>query len=169
MVKETKKIVPIDQEIHNVKHLLKVVLKNQEAIKAHLWVDVEDGEHGLNNPVEEHAVKFQEEQAEKYFAENVLPELEAKSRGELMAEGFFDGVLLNYLKEQALVFIGTILKKVVIQGSVDLAKWLMDEAEKVIVNLYGRATEEEKEAFKDKVKEVFPDSPLLEKLNNGNN
>jgi len=164
MVKETKKIIPLEKEIHEIKHLLKVVLKNQQAIQAHLWVDVEDGEHGLNNPEAEHKIKFEEEQAEKYFVENVLPELETRKDSELMALGFFDGVLLNYLKEQALIFIGHILKKVVITGAVDLAKWLMEEAEKVIITLYGKATEEEQNAFKDKIKEVFPDSPLLEKL-----
>lgn len=33
---ETGKIVSIDQEIHNIKHLLEVVLKNQKEIKVHL-------------------------------------------------------------------------------------------------------------------------------------
>ena len=156
------KKAPIEQEIHNLKHLLKVVLKNQEQIKAHLWS--QDGTAELAKPMLGEVVKYQEEQADAYFAENVLPELEAKSRGDLMASGFFDGVLLNYLKEQALVFIGQLLKKVVITGAVDLAKWLMDEAEKVIINLYNKATAEEQEAFKNKIKEVFPDSPLLEEL-----
>ena len=40
----------------------------------------------------------------------------------------------------------------------------MEEAKKLIINLYSKATEEEKETFKNKIKEVFPESPLLDEL-----
>jgi len=40
----------------------------------------------------------------------------------------------------------------------------MDEAQNFIVRQYEKATKDEQETFKNKIKEVFPDSPLLEEL-----
>ena len=40
----------------------------------------------------------------------------------------------------------------------------MDEAQSFIVRQYEKASEEEQETFKNKIKEVFPDSALLEEL-----
>jgi len=159
---ETGKIVSIDQEIHNIKHLLEVVLKNQKEIKTHLWTY----EDGLEKPDHvEDIIEFEEEQADNYVNNVIKAKYAEKSQGEMMAEGFFDGVVLNYLKTQAITFVGQTIKKIFLEVSVDLAKWLIDEAKSFIVNLYNKASDEEKEAFKNKIKEVFPESPLLERLN----
>lgn len=115
-------------------------------------------------PEERDIIKFNELQADEYVENVIKVKYAEKSEGLMMAEGFFDGVVLNYLKTQAITFVGQTLKKIFLEVSVDLAKWLMDEAKNSIVNLYGKATDEEKETFKNKIKEVFPKSPLLEEL-----
>ena len=160
-----KEIVSIDQEIHNIKHLLEVVLKNQKEIKTHLWTD-EDGKFWEPKKLEtkKDELTFQEQEADKYVENVIKAKYQQKAEGDLMAEGFFDGVVLNYIKTQAITFVGQTLKKIFLEVSVDLAKWLMDEAKNFIINLYNKATDEEKETFKNKIKEVFPESPLLEKL-----
>ena len=40
----------------------------------------------------------------------------------------------------------------------------MEQAEENIIRTYNNATDEEKETFKNKLQEIFPDSPLLKKL-----
>jgi len=115
-------------------------------------------------PTLEDSLRLQEELADQYVNNVVKVKYEQKTEGEMMAEGFFDGVVLNYIKTQAITFIGQTLKKIFLEVSVDLAKWLMDEAQSFIVRQYEKASEEEQETFKNKIKEVFPDSPLLEEL-----
>jgi len=160
-----KEIVSIDQEMHNIKHLLEVVLKNQKEIKAHLWTDDDGDLLEQRKPIGKSVLTFQEQEADEYVNNVVKVKYAEKSEGLMMAEGFFDGVVLNYIKTQAITFVGQTLKKIFLEVSVDLAKWLMDEAKNFIINLYNKSTDEEKETFKNKIKEVFPESPLLEELN----
>lgn len=155
------KTLSIDEKLHHIEHLLEVMLKNQEQIKVHVWTD-ENGLDKIEEPKEH--IKYQEEQAEEYFLSVIKPKLEAREAGEMEVAGFWDGAVLNYLKQQALNFVGHILKKIVLQGAVDFAKWLADQAEEQIIKLYQNASDEDKETFKEKIQENFPDSELLKKL-----
>ena len=160
------RLTNLENQNQNLEHLLKVLLKGQEAMKNHLYSD-EDGRfwEPKGHETEKDKIKFQEHQAEEYIEKVLKPEYAKKAEGEMMAEGFFDGVVLNWLKTQAINTIGQALKKIFLEVSVDLAKWLIDEASNLIVRLYNNASAEEKETFKNKVEEVFPGNPLLEKLN----
>lgn len=46
----------------------------------------------------------------------------------------------------------------------DFANTVIDQLEDRIVDLYNKATEEERKVFKENIKRVFPNSRLLEKL-----
>jgi hypothetical protein len=155
-------ITPVSQELYDIKHLLLVVLKNQKQIQTHLYSD-EDGKFWEPKPHEtkQDKIKFEEHEAESYVNNVLLPKVRGEEVG---VQGFWQGAALNYLKQQALNFIGHTLKKLAIEKAVDFSKWLMEEAKENIIRTYNNATDEEKETFKNKIKEVFPESPLLEEL-----
>lgn len=151
------KVLSIDEKIHHIEHLLEVVLKNQQQIKNHLWRQPQKRLeiHEINT----HLIKQQEEEALDYVNDVIKPKTE-----EIGVQGFWQEAVLNFLKQQALNFIGNTLKQLVIEKLVDLSKWLMEQAEGQIINLYNKASAEEKKTFKDKIREVYPESELLKKL-----
>ena len=150
----------IEEKITHLEHLLEVVLTNQQQIKTHLWSD-EDGKFWKPVKPERKSdeLAFQETEAISYVNNIIKP----KAQG-VGVQGFWQGAILNYLKQQALNYVGTVLKQLVIEKMVELAKWLLDNLQETILTIYQKASEEEKELFKHKLQEVFPDSDLLGKL-----
>jgi len=114
--------------------------------------------------VEFSELELQEAQAEKYVEGVIIPKSQ-EAESEIGIKGFWQGAILNYLKQQTLNFIGTVLKKLAIEKLVELSKFLLDNLQEQIINLYNQANEEEKEIFKNKLQEVYPDSDLLKELN----
>ena len=107
-----------------------------------------------------------EELESNKFTEELISQRRKIESGEVVGtEGFWQEVVLNFLREKALNFIGTTLKKLAIDYSVDFAKWLLEQLQILIISKYQDATEEEKKAFKDKLIEAFPDSEIISKLN----
>ena len=108
----------------------------------------------------------QEQQAEEYAnqlikSHGVKPEGEELSLG---VQGFWQEMVLNYLKNQALNYVGQALKHLAINHLVDLAEWLLGQLESYLLALYEKGTEAEKELFKKKIREKFPNSQLASKL-----
>lgn len=108
----------------------------------------------------------QEQQAEEYAnklikSHGVKPEGEEESFG---IQGFWQEMVLTYLKDKALVYVGQALRHLAINHLVDLAEWLLKELESYLLNMYEKASLEEKELFKKKIKEKFPNSELSKKL-----
>jgi hypothetical protein len=60
--------------------------------------------------------------------------------------------------------VGTTLKELAINHLVDLAEWLLSQLESYLLTKYQVASEEEKELFKKKMLEKFPNSELSKKL-----
>lgn len=108
----------------------------------------------------------QEKQAEEYAnklikSHSVKPEGEEASFG---VQGFWQEMVLSYLKEKALNYVGQALKHLAINHLTDLASWLLEQLESYLLSLYEKGTEEEKELFKKKIKEKFPNSHLAKHL-----
>ena len=153
--------ITIEQKINNLEHQNEIIIKLLKETQGHLWAKSEQ----KPTPISLEDINFQETQAINYVNNILIPKTEAKKAdGVVGAEGFWDSAVLNYLKQQAITFIGTTLKELAIKGLVDLSKWLAEQAEATILHLYKNASQEEKELFKNKVQEVFPDSELLKKL-----
>ena len=57
------------------------------------------------------------------------------------------------------------MKKKAIPYAVEIADWVLDKLENVIVNQYKQASEEQQEQFKEEIEKTFPNSRLLSKLN----
>ena len=156
----------IEQRITNLEHQNEIIIRLLKETQSHLWTN-KDGRFWEPKKPEKKVdeLALEEAQAINYVNNVVIPKTEQKkAEGIVGVEGFWDAAILNYVKQQAIVFIGTTLKELAIKGLVDLSKWLLEQAEKTILNLYRNASQEEKELFKNKVQETFPDSPFLEKL-----
>lgn len=156
-------------ELHNQK----VIVNSLEQIKKHIW----NNEDGLEEPLEESAennTKYLEEQAVNYVHNVLIPDLAKKEaeKGDMVAqsawiEWAFKGAV-EYLKTKALEYIAKALgelKNQAIPIAIDGADWVLDQLENVLVNQYQNANEEQKQLFKDKITEKFPNSRLLGKLN----
>ncbi|RHZ37765.1 hypothetical protein [endosymbiont GvMRE of Glomus versiforme] len=83
-------------------------------------------------------------------------------------QGFWQETVLNFLKEKSLEFIIGCLRGLVknaIPAMVDFANTIINQLEKRIIDLYKKANEDERRLFKENIARVFPQSKLLEKLN----
>ena len=167
------KELSIQEELHYIKHDLKVAINQLDQIKKHIWND----EGKLEEPSqesEEHNTKYLEEQAVNYVHNVLIPDLAKKEaeKGDMVAqsawiEWAFKGAV-EYLKTMAMKFIIktlTELKDQAIPIAIDGADWVLDQLENVLVNQYQKASEEQKQIFKNKIQEKFPNSRLLGKLN----
>jgi len=108
----------------------------------------------------------QEQQANKYTCQ-ILKSHQTQAPGEELtfgAQSFWQAMVLNHLKDKALVFIGQTLKQLAINHLVDLASWLLEQLESYLLTKYQEASPEEKEVFKQKMEEKFPTSSLVKKL-----
>jgi hypothetical protein len=164
---------PISKEIHDMKHLLKVLIKDNREIKSHLWLQTENKPKKLDSDKSKELVKSE---AINYINNVVVPELEAHKveKGEIGAQGIQDWFIaqlaqpvFNWLKTQALQYIGdalTELKQKAIPLAVEACDWLLDKLEDFIVDKFKETDESDKEAFKEAIKEHFPNSRLLGKL-----
>lgn len=103
----------------------------------------------------------QEQQAEHYIDTHII---HPSKNSQFQAEGLWQEVILNYLKNQALVYVAQALRHLAINHLVDLAEWLLKQLESYLLAQYKKASEEEKELFKKKIREKFPNSELLKKL-----
>lgn len=108
----------------------------------------------------------QEKEAEIY-AEKLIKSHGVKPQGEELSfgvQGFWQEMVLDYLKNKALVYVGQVLRHLAINHLVDLANWLLEKLQDYLLALYQSANEEEKSLFKKKMIEKFPNSPLTNKL-----
>ena len=165
----------IEQEIHNIKHNQKVIIQSLEQIKKHLWND-EDGEHGLKEPLDNlinDKIDYQEEQAVNYIHNVLIPDLAQKEaeKGDMVAQSAWiewaAKPVVEYLKSQALIYIGKALEELKSQAipiAVDIADWVLEQLENLILKQYQNANDDQKEVFKEKIQEKFPNSRLLTKL-----
>lgn len=156
-------------ELHNQK----VIINSLEQIKKHIWND----EGGLEEPAKESAennTKYVEEQAVNYIHNVVLPDLTQKEaeKGEMVAQSAWiewaAKPIIEYLKVKALEFIAKSLEELknqMLPIAVDIADWALDQLENIILKQYEKADDNQKNQFKNKIQEKFPNSRLLEKLN----
>jgi hypothetical protein len=151
----------IEQKINNLEHQNQVILKGIEEIKKHLWKSTNPS--SPNNLVNDNLIQHQEQQAIKYVEEIIV----SKSQ-QIGIKGFWQGAILNYLQQQALNFVGTALKQLAIKHLIDLANWLLENLQDYLLEQYKKANSEEKELFKQKILEKFPDSKLAKELKGGN-
>lgn len=173
-----QKNLTIDEKITNLEHNDKVIIEFLEQIKKHLWHD-EKGEHGLKAPEENilgDDVKFEEEQAVNYVHQVLLPDLAQKEeqKGDLVAQGVWiewaAKPLLEFLKTQTLNYIGKVLEELknqLLPTAVDIADWVLNHLESFILKQYEKSNNIQKQIFKNKILEKFPESKLANKLRNG--
>ena len=111
-------------------------------------------------------LKKQEQLAEEY-ANKLIKSHGVKPEGEELnfgVQGFWQEMVLAYLKDKALIFVSQTLRQLAINHLVDLAEWLLEQLESYLLTKYQEASEEEKELFKRKIQEKFPNSNLSKKL-----
>ena len=167
-----KENLVLEEQVHELKHLLKILAKGQEQIKSHLWRQPKNDPHHK----EPEELELQKREAINYINDVVVPEIEAHQaeRGEIGVQGLQDWFiaqlaqpLVNWLKNKALEYISEALselKNKAIPLAVEVADWALDQLENIVVEQYNKANEGDKEAFKNSIKEHFPNSRLLEKL-----
>ena len=112
-------------------------------------------------------IKTQEQEAIKYTKDLIKHRKRVESGEVIEMESFWQEAFLSLLKQQALVYVGEALKTLKKEGikwATDLAKWLLKKLEDYLVSCYEKASEEEKELFLAKIKENFPNSNLVKKL-----
>jgi hypothetical protein len=113
-------------------------------------------------------IKQQEQAAIHYIDTHIINPYQQAQTSEISAQNyFFSEVVLNYLKNQALNYVGQALvhcRKQAINKLVDLSDWLLEQLEDYLVEKYKQADREEREIFKNKIQSTFPHSRLLEKL-----
>lgn len=126
--KKTTENKSIDEKLNDLTHLVKALLKGQQAIISHLYQQNEPEELEESDEME-----HQKQEAIKYINSVVMPEIEAAQaeQGELSAQGIADWLIAQiaapiyeYLKAQALTYIGqalTELKKQAIPLAVKAA------------------------------------------------
>ena len=165
---------PIEETLGEIVHRLKGLEKNQQSIKFHLW-----GEEGKpNTPASDKHKELIRQEAIHYINNVVMPDIEAveaEHKDEMMAEGLVDWLITQlakpvyeYLKAQALSYIGEALSELkgkAIPYAVKAADWALEKLEDIIVKKYEQANEEQQQQFKESIKERFPNSHLLERLN----
>jgi len=164
-----KNNISIDEKINHLEHNQKVIINSLEQIKKHVWND----EGNLEEPEKESNSKYLEEQAANYIQNVVIPDLAKKEaeKGYMVAESVWIEwavkPVVEYLKVKALEFIGHALinlKEQLIPLAVDAADWALEQLEGVILKQYEKASDNQKELFKNKIEEKFPNSRLLGKL-----
>ena len=143
----------IEQKISQLEHQNQIILKGIEEIKKHLWKSTNSSTP--SNLVNNNLIQHQEQQAIKYVEQIIIP----KSQ-QVGIQGFWQGAILNYLQQQALNFVGTTLKQLAIKHLIDLANWLLENLQDYLLDQYQKASEKEKEIFKQKILEKFPDCKL---------
>ena len=161
----------LEDQIHNLEHLLKVVLKNQEQIKVHLW---KQPQKRLEiHEVDDFLIKQQEQEAVNYIRNVLIPDLAIKEaeKGDMVAQSAWiewaAKPIIEYLKTQALIYIGKALEELknqMLPVAVDIADWVLEQLENIVLKQYETANNKQKEIFKNKIQEKFPNSRLLEKL-----
>jgi len=160
------KVVSIEEKITNLEHQNEVQIKLLKEIQSHLWSKEEKPA-----PISLSDIILQETQATNYVNNVVLPALKKREveqeEGIIHAESWsaFITPIWELVKKEAISFIGQTLKELAIQGAVEVSKWILEQGERTILRLYRQASEAEKEIFKNKIQEVYPDSELLKKLN----
>ena len=147
----------IEQRISQLEHQNHIILKGIEEIKRHLWKSTNPS--GPGNLVNDNLIQHQDQQAIKYVEQTIIPQSE-----EVGIKGFWQGAILNYLQQQALNFVGTTLKQLAIKHLIDLANWLLENLQDYWLDQYQKASEKEKELFKQKILEKFPNSKLAQQL-----
>lgn len=104
----------------------------------------------------------QEQEAINYVEKDLIAQ-----HSDFQTQGIWQEVILNYLKNQALVFSGQAiihLKNQAIQWAVDLSHWLLTNLEEYLVSIYQKSSPEEQKIFFQKIQEHFPNSLLLKNL-----
>lgn len=173
MVRKATNNKPIEETLGEIVHRLKGLEKGQQSIKSHLWRE----EKQPSAPSDDKQNEIIRQEAITYINSVVMPDIEAHKAesGEMSAQGLGDWIVAQiakpvaeYLKSQALYYVGEALselKRKAIPYAVAVADWILEKLEDFIVNKCQEANEEQREQFKEAIKEKFPNSRLLEKLN----
>ena len=162
---------PISEQIHELKHILKVLAKGQQEIKSHLWGEGTQPSAPSSDKVKQEAIN--------YINSVVVPEIKSASveqpQGDIAAQGLGDWLVaqlarpvFEYLKTQALEYIGEALselKKKTIPYAVSMADWILERLEDYVAKYYSEAQKWQQEEFKHSIEQHFPNSRLLTKLN----
>jgi hypothetical protein len=85
--KKTDGIIPIEQQLAEIRHIVKILAKGQEQIKSHLWRD-----KPVEAPTKERSKEIAKYEAIDYINNIVMPEIEAHQaeQGEIGAQGLWD-------------------------------------------------------------------------------
>ena len=162
---------PVSEQLTEILHRLKHLEKGQKEIKSHLWRT-----DPTEKPDEKADREIVRQDAINYINSVVMPEIEAAQaeKGEIGTQGITDWLIsqlakpvAEYLKAQIIQYIGDALgelKKKAIPYAVQIADWILDKLENVLVAKYNEASSEQRELFKQAIEEHFPNSRLLGKL-----
>ncbi|MCE8169309.1 MAG: hypothetical protein I3273_04260 [Candidatus Moeniiplasma glomeromycotorum] len=163
--------ISIEEEIHNIKHNQKVIIKSLEQIKSHLWRQPD--QYVPEMPIKEDNQGILEAEAVSYVHNVLIPDLAQKEaeKGDMVAQSAWiewaAKPIIEYLKGQALIYIGKALEELknqLIPLAIDIADWVLDQLENLLLNQYEKADSNQKNIFKEKIQEKFPNSRLLTKL-----
>jgi len=115
---------------------------------------------------EDNLNEFQEQQVIDFIDKEIAPQAE---NGEVGAESIWMNLLFNYLKKIAIELAGKALEHLSEKGT----EWAINAADFALLKLqdflydkYLMSNEKQKEIFKDKILEKFPQSGLADKLRN---
>lgn len=117
------------------------------------------------------SLEEQEKEAIDFIDKEIM--LKAPKEGEVQAEGLWDSVanvLIQKIKEQAVIYAGKALehlKEKGIEWAINLSDFVLEKVQDYLWEKYQATTDEnQKEVFKNKIIEKFPDSGLASKLKN---
>ena len=164
----------IQEQNQQILHNQKIIIHSLEQLKAHIWMGTERKK--IEHPKEfkgPYVSDFQEQQAINYIHNVLIPDLIQKEaeKGDMVAQSAFiewaAKPAIEYLKTQALIYISKALcelKNQLLPLAVDIADWVLEQLENLLLKQYQNANDDQKEVFKEKIAEKFPNSRLLGKL-----
>ena len=115
---------------------------------------------------EDNLNEFQEQQVIDFIDKEIAPKLES---GEVGAESVLMNLLFNYLKKIAIDLASKALEHLVGVGTeraIDAADFALEKLQDFLYDKYLMSNDKQKEIFKDKILEKFPNSGLASKLKN---
>jgi len=115
---------------------------------------------------EDNLNEFQEQQVIDFIDKEIIPKLESSEMG---AENFFAEMFLNWIKKLAIDLASKALEHLVEVGTeraIDAAEFALEKLQDFLYDKYLMSNDKQKENFKRKILEKFPESGLASKLRN---
>ena len=115
---------------------------------------------------EDNLNEFQEQQVIDFIDKEIAPKLES---GEVGAESVLMNLLFNYLKKIAIDLASKALERLVEVGTeraIDAVGFALEKLQDFLYDKYLMSNDKQKENFKRKILEKFPESGLASKLRN---